>query len=449
MFQKRVNEKVAFHPSDYVSKRGKAVNALLQIVVGVSLLAAASSSLPGQAPTLTVLHNFTGGADGGFPSRTPLAYDLSGNVYGTTQFGGNAACNCGVVYKLNVVTGIETVLHTFDGTLFDSGGSITSLVRGPSGSLFGTLAEGGNRFTSGQIYKIDPDGTKTVLYSFPPYNSSKPGYPEAGVVRDEEGNLYGTTTSGGNTSDCPNGCGIVYELSSSGTFSQLYAFTGGNGENSVLSESSLILDGAGNLYGTTVAGGIGDGSVFKLAPDGTETTLTSFPSFADGVGPSSGVIEDGAGNLYGVTSQGGLYYGVVYKLDASGTYTALYSFTGGADGWYPAGKLYLDALTGDLYGTTQYGGVQDATCSAAYPGCGVIFKVDPSGAETVVYAFPDASKGSNPASGLIGIRREDGTLDLFGTAPYGGTTVCAQNEFECGTAFKLSIPPSAPRELAR
>jgi len=166
--------------------------------------------------------------------------------------------------------------------------------------------------------------------------------------------------------------------------------------------------------------------------------------FPGGGGPSSGVIEDGAGNLYGVTYSGGLHYGSVYKLDASGTYTVLYNFTGGADGGNPGGKLFLDAMTGDLYGTAQYGGVQDATCNAGYPGCGVIFKVDPSGTETVVYAFLDSSKGSNPYSGLIGIRHEDGTLDLFGTAPYGGTTVCGQNEFECGTAFKLSIPPSTP-----
>src|SRR5580700_2417129 len=194
--------------------------------------------------------------------------------------------------------------------------------------------------------------TETVLHSF----ASLPGRnPYAGVIRDSAGNFYGTTRYGGTAFE-----GAVYSVDATGQGKVLYSFW--NGEDGGQPFAGVIRDAAGNLYGTTFQGGIfthhcggGCGVVYKVDPSGRETVLHRFKG-SDGSGPYAGVIRDSAGNLYGTTYAGGAANaGVVYKLDAAGAFTVLYSFTGGADGANPYAGVILDSA-GNLYGTTEGGG---------------------------------------------------------------------------------------------
>jgi uncharacterized repeat protein (TIGR03803 family) len=180
----------------------------------------------------------------------------------------------------------------------------------------------------------------------------------------------------------------------------------------------VIRDPAGNLYGTTYGGGTaGFGVVYELSPAGQETVLYTFTGGPDGAAPVGGLDRDSAGNLYGATSVGGgaVYEagaGVVFELSAAGTYTVLYRFTGGADGGFPAAAP-MRGSTGALYGTTSGGGA--AACSGT-GGCGVVYEVDPSGQEAVLYSFTGAADGANPYAGLAA--GPAGTL--YGTAASGG-----------------------------
>ena len=199
--------------------------------------------------------------------------------------------------------------------------------------------------------------------------------PQASLFREAAGNLYGTTQDGGdNNCQLPlkaEGCGVVFKLSPTGEETVLHTFTGG--ADGAGPDAGLIPDKTGNLYGTTIAGGpYSDGVVFKLNPDTRElTVLYAFTDEADGGIPYAGVIRDTAGNLYGTTGDGGAYNnGVVFKLDTTGKETVLHAFTGGEDGSYPVYNLIRDAA-GNLYGTTNEGG--DPNC-----GCGVVFKLNPT-----------------------------------------------------------------------
>jgi uncharacterized repeat protein (TIGR03803 family) len=280
------------------------------------------------------------------------------------------------------------------------------------------------------VYKLDTLGKETVLYSFT--GGADGGTPYAGAILDSSGNLYGTATFGGAT-----GAGVVYKINTAGQETVLYSFTGGTyGGNPY--GAGVIFDAAGNLYGTTTfgPGTFGPGVVYKLSPSGQETVLYTFCSLsgcADGLYPGAGVIRDSAGNLYGTTEDGGdsACYGsgcgVVFKLDSSGQETALYAFTGGADGgqqfygYFSAGLIRDPA--GNLYGTTFQGG--EGACVNTYA-CGVVFKVNPSGQETVLYTFTGGADGGNPYAGLIG----DSAGNLYGTTYSGG-------EHNGGVVFKL------------
>jgi uncharacterized repeat protein (TIGR03803 family) len=206
-----------------------------------------------------------------------------------------------------------------------------------------------------------------VLYSFKGGNDGAD--PNAAVIADAKGNFYGTTYGGGTS-----GLGTVFELAADGTETVLYSFKGGS--DSANPFASLILDAKGNLYGTTYSGGSGNhGTVFKLAPDGTETVLHSFAGGSDGTSPDSSLTEDNNGNLYGSTLYGGSTdcsgngCGIVYKLAADGTETVLHAFAG-SDGAQPNASL-LAGKKGELVGTTYNGG--NTGCGGT--GCGVIFKI--------------------------------------------------------------------------
>jgi uncharacterized repeat protein (TIGR03803 family) len=310
-----------------------------------------------------------------------------GAIYGTTQFGGNGA---GVVYKVDA-TGY-TVLHSFSGE--DGLQPAGALIRDSAGNLYGTTILGGTS-NAGVVYKLDPAGDETVLYNFQGGTEADGAYPQAGVIRDAEGHLYGTTLNGGAV-----GFGTVFKLDAAGNFSVLYSFTDRADGGSPM--SGVARDSAGNLYGTTPFGGASArGVVYKLDTAGQETALYSFTNT-----DASGVILDSAGNLYGTTGSGGAWgYGTVYKLDPAGQQTVLYSFMGGADAGSPGSGVTRDS-GGNLYGTAYSGGTNN----------GLVYKLDAGGNLTVLYSFPGGSGGFEPYGG-VAIGPAGG---LWGTTYAGG-----------------------------
>lgn len=288
---------------------------------------------------------------------------------------------------------------------------------------------------------VRAQATETVLYDFPTLGAN------GGLISDQEGNLYGTTS--GLSFDF----GTVFELQHfpDGTWGNklLYQFTGTT--DGAYPHSRLIFDSAGNLYGTTAAGGtnfclyidtaLSCGIVFELMPtptgEWTEKVLYNFAGFTaggmDGANPSAGVIFDSAGDLFGTTAFGGLFHGTVFELvpNSDGTWTekVLYSFNGGADGNGPAGGLVLDGA-GNLYGTTDVGGNN---------GNGTIFELSPGPGDTwtfhLLYAFCSqvgCSDGGRPSGVIL-----DSRDNLYGTTSLGGIVPCSR-VVGCGTAYKLS-----------
>jgi uncharacterized repeat protein (TIGR03803 family) len=321
----------------------------------------------------TVLYSFTGGADGAIP-LAGVILDSAGNLYGTTEHGGDLTCNsgagCGTVFKVDRA-GEETVLYSFTTAADGAGTPFAGVIRDAAGNLYGTTADGGP-FYSGTVFKLDTTGKETVLYTFTGGRGGTDGYlPSGALIRDAAGNLYGDTQLGGNYS-----FGTLFKVDSTGKETVLYRFRGGSSGDEPV--GSLIMDKAGDLYGTTQGGGtFYDGTVFKLNPVGNKTVLYNFGSGSDGSLPVAGVIADTAGNLYGTTAYGGTSnVGTVFKLDKTGKETALYSFTGRADGALPVAGLIRDAA-GNLYGTAYYGGDLSGSPCAGLGGCGVVFKIAP------------------------------------------------------------------------
>jgi uncharacterized repeat protein (TIGR03803 family) len=350
-----------------------------------------------QAQTLVVLHDFSGGADGGDPSA-PVVMDRNGNLYGTTEIGGSSGY--GTVFKLDT-TGKETLLHSFTNTP-DGSDPAAGLIMDKAGNLYSTTAYGGI-YGYGTVFKFDSAGNEVVLHSF----SGTPdgAFPRAGLLTDKRGNLYGTTLEGGSSDN-----GTVFKVDTSGNEAVLHSFTILDGSSPA---AGVIMDKAGNLYGTAHNGGSsGSGTVFKLDTTGKETLLHSFTYF-DGAGPWD-LVMDKAGNLYGTTTTSAFGYGTVFKLDTNGNETMLHSFTY-SDGAYPSAGLIMDK-EGNLYGTTAGGG------SSVY---GTVFKLDTTGKEIVLYNFsgPD---GEGPSARLFRDRRGN----LYGTTLLGGP-------YGYGTAFKL------------
>jgi len=351
----------------------------------------------------------------------------------------------------------ETVLYSFGSTPTDGYYPGGGLVVDSSGNLFGTTAEGSDTlcdlaevYGCGVVYELVKSSNgymEKVLYSFGSSSPTSDGAsPQAGLIMDAAGNLYGTTTYGG-SSNClvdigVDGCGTVFELvkSSTGyTENVLYAFTGFDGAYPL---AGLLMDSSGNLYGTAQGGGAyGYGVVFELVnSSGTyvEKVLYSFGGTAtDGAYPVAGLLMDASGNLYGTTSQGGAYgKGTVFELvNSSGTYMerVLYSFGGtAADGNDPIASLLLDA-SGNLYGTTKLGG---STTACGGSGCGTAFElVNSSGsyAERLLHSFSGGSDGSNPAAALI----MDSSGNLYSTTEVGGSSL------QGGTVFTINPTAAA------
>jgi uncharacterized repeat protein (TIGR03803 family) len=272
----------------------------------------------------TVLHKFTGNADGAAPNA-PLLRDDDGNLYGTATFGGNLNdCDvqgCGTVFKLSK-TGELSTLYAFSGG--DDGKYPNGpLVRDAEGNLYGTTSQGGTG--GGVVFKVTSSGEETVLYTFG-RQAEDGALPMAGLVRDSDGNLYGTTFAGGG--NCPGyGCGTVYEVTPSGTERILWRF--GHVANDGLNPfyTTLIRDEHGNMYGTTQYGGTnpgpegtGLGTVFKVSAAGEEKVLYSFTGGTGGSFPYAGLVRDSNGNLYGTDA------GYVFEITASGEEKTIYEF---------------------------------------------------------------------------------------------------------------------------
>jgi len=373
------------------------------------------------ASTEKVLYNFTGTPDGDEP-YAGVVFDVSGNLYGTTHYGG--ANKDGSVYKLTPGTGgkwTETVIYSFTGGN-DGYSPYGDLIVDASGSLYGTAQQGGT-LGHGVVFKLTlgtgGKWTQSVLNNFG--SGTEGSMPTGSLVFDTAGNLYGTTYSGSTFS-----YGAVYELSpaTGGRWSvhTLHIFNN-NGHDGTDPLAGLILDSAGNLYGTTKYGGANNnGVVFELTKGTngkwTETLLHTFnpANGKDGALPIGRLIMDSAGNLYGTTSSGGagIFYGIVYELskNTSGKWveTVIHGFGDSSDGGEPQSSLAIDSA-GNIYGTTYAGGTAG----------GVLFKFTKGSTgkwtETVLHNFGLQSDGKNSDSSLIW----DAAGNLYGTTQNGGT----------------------------
>jgi uncharacterized repeat protein (TIGR03803 family) len=304
--------------------------------------------LPGHAQNFHVVHRFHGRYDGKTPAGRLIA-DEYGNLYGTTTAGG--AFRGGTIFKI-APDGTETILHSLapstDGSHPRSGVAIDE-----QGNLYGT-AESGGATDNGTIFKIAPDGTFNVLHAFAnaPYDGSQPF---GDLILDKRGNLYGTTQYGGSKAG-----GTIFKINRAGKLTLLHSFClDANCTDGGAPRGALVRAENGTLYGTTEEGGAGsDGTVYSLTSDGNYTVVYSFEGGdTDGADPTAGLILDKAGNLYGTTAYGGPSdYGSVFKIAADGTYSVLHFFDG-TDGAYAYGGLLLDKsgnLFGATYGDTVY-----------------------------------------------------------------------------------------------
>lgn len=421
----------------WTSPAATAVAALLSTLV---LVLVASQSA--QAQTFRVIHDFSG-TDGARPS-TGLTIDAEGNLYGTAAAGGvsqilgdecrpGGAHGCGTVFQLRPSgSGWQlTTLHNFQGRS-DGFEPYAKLHLASDGSLYGTTIQGG-QFSCGTLYRLVPPGGEdrtwntTVLYAFDGYTACSPdgdltfdhsgniyggafpsysdyqgggviweftsqsrpveilynfpdgyylgAFPQSGVVFDQAGNMYGALSDWG-----PGGCGALYKLLPSGTRWTEQVLIDFDISNGGYALGALIMDAAGNLFGTSSAGGSGGGgTVFEISPNGNQAifkTLYSFPGYWQD-GPQTKLLMDAAGNLYGTTyGDGGHFAGSVFKLvpqpDGTWSYVSLHDFLGGPDGGGPISDLVFDAQ-GNLYGTASYGG----TSRNCYHGCGVVFEITP------------------------------------------------------------------------
>ena len=359
---------------------------------------------PARAQTLTVLHSF-GSAPDGSNSKASLIRDQQGNFYGTTDSGGGGSY--GTVFMMSP-SGVEKVLYNFT-TGADGESPWGSLVRDSQGNLYGTTWNGG-AYNDGTVFMTTRSGVETVLHSF---GAGTDGLlPAGGLVRDAQGNLYGTTVGGG-----VNLHGTVFQITAAGVESVLHSFTGADGNGPY---AALVQDSAGNLYGTTNVGGAhGYGVVFKITLAGTLTVLYNFAGGNDGGVPYGSVVRDAQGNVFGTTYQGGVFgYGTVFEVNTFGAERVIHSFARtGIDGGQPIAGLIQDP-NGTLYGTTYYGGAYNY---------GTIFLVIPaSNIFSTMYSFTAGTDGGGPWGGLV----EDSQGFLYGTTQWYGTN-------GWGTVFKF------------
>lgn len=391
----------------------------------ISLVVLVATAALSPAQTLTPLHSFTG-TDGAIP-YAGLIQATDGNLYGTTENGG---INNGTVFKITP-TGTLTTVHFFcpSFTCRDGANPFAGLVQGTDGNLYGTTVDYG-AYGYGNVFKLSLSGTLTSLHSFcAEVNCPDQGYPFAALVQGTDGNFYGTASGEWTLEGFYIGNGTVFKISPQGTLTTIHSFSA---VTEGFDPTAGLVEGTdGNFYGTTSEGG-NEGTLFKITPAGTLTTLYTFcaqANCADGSYPYAGLIQASDGNLYGTTVEGGAYrissnngYGTVFRITPAGTLTTLHSFRG-TDGAYPQGAL-VQGTDGNAYGTTSAGG--------AY-GYGTIFRITPAGTFTTLYNFcaqANCADGNSPVAALM--QATDGNF-------YGTTTGLDQPYTTNGTVFKLSV----------
>ena len=354
-----------------------------------------------QAQTFTTLYSFTGGADGNLP-EAGLIQDSSGNLYGTTWWGGYQKyypLGYGVVYELNS-SGTETVLHTFSVGNDDGMWPITPVVRDEAGNFYGTTYQG---VAYGTVFKIDTAGTETVLYNFYQGPGSPGCLPAQGLIVDNSGNLFGTTSECGTWYP---GNGTIFKLDSAENLTVLHTFVGSDGSYPYYGH--LLMDKSGVLYGVTAMGGAYNaGVLYKVTQEGTFTVLHSFGGTSDGCYPWGTVALDNAGNLYGTThSCGSKGYGTIWKVSKKGKESILHNFGGSpSDGCYPFASVARDSK-GNLYGVTSGCGANN---------WGALYKLSATGKLTLLHSF-SGTDGEYPYGEVLLTAKGE----LFGTTTSGG-----------------------------
>jgi len=369
---------------------------------------------------LTSLYSFTGQSDQGYP-RAGLIVGSDGNLYGTTAGDGTTLCNpgqpCagteGTVYKITL-GGQETTILDFPVTgtcpncsLPDGAGPVAGLVQGKDGCFYGTTENGGSSYYYGTVFKIT-NGTCVNLYNFTGGNDG--AYPMCALVQGNDGKLYGTTDYAG-----ANNSGTVFVITTNGTLTTLYSFTGGS--DGSMPMAGLALGSDGNFYGTTYQGGsYSQGTVFKITSGGSLTTLWNFTGGSDGSYPEAAVVQGSDGNLYGTTFSGGSGgAGVVFKVTTNGNFTALHGFSDAYDGGYPLAAV-VQGSDGNIYGTTDGGGINNY---------GTVFVITTNNWQfTSLYSFT-GTDGYGPIGALI--QASDG--NFYGTTFEGGAAY--------GTVFRI------------
>ncbi len=400
------------------------------ICIVVLFCAAAGIAAPAQR-SFTTLVNFNG-ANGGAPSAA-LIQATDGNFYGTTS--GAGPDGNGEVFKMTP-SGTLTTLFAFDAS--DGYNVSAGLVQGTDGNFYGITTQGG-AYSNGTVFKITPTGTLTTLYNFCPQDGCTDGaYPYGALVQGSDGNFYGAAGGGANYCGLDQ-CGVVYKITSDGTYTTVHSFDGSDGDG----PNALVQASDGNFYGTTsAAGAYGNGTVFKMTPAGVVTTLYSFCSqenCADGSGPVAALVQATDGNFYGTTYGGGgspAYCsngqsgcGTVFKITPAGVYTKLHGFCISGppctDGHGLLAGL-VQAADGNFYGAASNGGGSHGD------GSGTVFEITPAGALTTLHVF-DYSDGYIVAAGLV--QGTDG--NLYGTTFQGGA-------YGYGTVFRVGNVVVAP-----
>jgi uncharacterized repeat protein (TIGR03803 family) len=397
------------------------------------------TAIASQAQTLNTLYSFctqSGCTDGSFPQSGPVQ-GIDGNFYGTVPYGGanNNTSNCqnigcGTIFKI-APAGKLTTLYSFCSLTNcpDGNNPVASLVLATDGNFYGTTGYGGtgsncplDEFTGGcgTVFRITAGGKLTTLYSFCSLTNCADGsQPQASLIQATDGSLYGTAEFGG-----ANGKGTVFKITPSGTLTTLYSFCAvGTCDDGAQPTVGLVQATNGDLYGTTHGGGAHNkGTVFKITAGGKLTTLHNFHSIPDGEIPS-GLVQASNGNLYGTTFSGGDGGGTVFSITLGGALTTLYTFcaqSGCPDGANPQHGV-VPATDGNLYGTTQGGGVHYG---------GTVFKITPSGTLTTLYSFCEQSGCSDGEMPVGLVQATDG--NFYGTTYTGG----ANGD---GTVFSLSV----------
>lgn len=416
--------------SDYLAI-GRTEVSMFRSVIFLTVAVLLSPMIASAGP-YTLLHVFQSNPQ---PSSS-VVFDAKGNAYGTTGYGGGQN-NAGTVYQFSPTSGYHTI-YSFNGN--DGSQPFGGLAADSAGNLYGTTASGGAFTCSdnsgcGTVFRLSPPSnggvwTETTLYNF---SGGDDGFlPAFGVILDAKGNLYGAANQGGTFQ-----CGLVFELSPFGNDQWIKQTLYDFGDDGCSPESDVTFDSAGNLYGTTILGGMWNaGTIFQLSPSPggswSYSAIHEFnPNVKDGFRPEGGVIFDSAGNLYGTTSGGGdTGWGAVFELtpdEGSWTENILYSFAGGNDGAVPIYDLVFDTL-GNLFGTTNNGG--------GSKGYGTLFRLTPNQDGTWTersFSMGNGPRGVNPIGPLL----LDGKGHAYGTTSDGGRN--KNGQIGHGVVFRLNI----------